>query len=43
MIDSVDLLVYDARNILKKGKLNWINVALYDPIHVLGNLSTTLQ
>ena len=43
MIDSVDLLIHDARNILKNRKLNWINVAVYDPIHVLGNLSTTLQ
>ncbi len=43
MIDSVDLLIHDARNILKKGQLNWINFVIYDPIQNLYNTSTTLK
>lgn len=39
LMDTFDLLIHDATNILADGNLNWFNAALYDPFHFTGDLS----
>lgn len=45
MVDTVDLLMYDVKNIMPSGeaKLNWFNVSFYDPLHVTGDFMVNYQ
>jgi len=39
MMDTFDLLLYDAKNIFANGNFNWFNLIAYDPFHLAGDLS----
>jgi len=39
MIDTVELLAYDWKNIIGDGSFQWFNVLAYDPLHFTGDLS----
>ena len=41
MVDTVDLLAYDWKNILSEGQFGWFNVMAYDPLHFSGDLSVS--
>ena len=39
LMDTFDLLIYDATNMLSSGNFNWFNTLAYDPFHLTGDLS----
>jgi hypothetical protein len=39
LVDSMDLTILDFQNIIGNGSLNWFNVAAYDPIHFIGDMT----
>ena len=39
LMDTFDLLIYDATNIFSSGNFNWFNTLAYDPFHLTGDLS----
>ena len=39
LMDTFDLLIYDATNMLSSGNFNWFNTIAYDPFHLTGDLS----
>jgi hypothetical protein len=43
LIDTVDLMVVDFQNIVSAGSFNWFNVAAYDPIHFIGDMTVAYQ
>jgi len=43
LVDTADLLKYDFANILSEGSFNWFNVAAYDPLHLVGDLTVAYQ
>lgn len=43
LVDTADLLKYDFQNIMQEGSFNWFNVAGYDPLHLVGDLTVSYQ
>lgn len=43
MVDTLDLMAHDFKNILGEGQLGWFNVIAYDPLHFSGDLSISYQ
>ena len=43
LVSNVSLLSYDIKNIMSAGSLNWFNVAAYDPLHFLGDMTVSYQ
>ena len=44
LVSNVSLLSYDVKNIMSEpGSLNWFNVAAYDPLHFLGDMTVSYQ
>lgn len=43
LVDTVDLMSYDFKNIVGDGSFNWFNVAAYDPLHFTGDASVSYQ
>lgn len=39
LMDTFDLLIYDATNMFASGNFNWFNTVMYDPFHLTGDLS----
>lgn len=39
LMDTFDLLIYDATNMFASGNFNWFNTIAYDPFHLTGDLS----
>lgn len=39
LMDTFDLLIYDANNMFASGNFNWFNTVMYDPFHLTGDLS----
>lgn len=39
LMDTFDLLIYDAKNMFAAGNFNWFNTVAYDPFHLAGDLS----
>ena len=39
LMDTFDLLIYDATNMFASGNFNWFNTLAYDPFHLTGDLS----
>lgn len=43
LVDTVDIMAYDFKNILAEGQLNWFTVGAYDPLHFVGGLTVAYQ
>lgn len=41
LVDTVDLAMYDFKNIKQPGAFNWFNVLAYDPLHFAGDTSVS--
>lgn len=41
LVDTVDLLVHDIKNIIQPGQLGWFNAIAYDPLMFLGDFSVS--
>ena len=43
-LGSMDTIVYDFQNLgAKSGQYNWFNIILFDPLHILGDLTVIYE